>query len=139
MKWLKSTTQKAYQYNGKTIPPCVTKNNAFLGVTNDEFNEMNKSAVIKALIGAGAIMVTDVEPSTPTQQVSSLTKEKADLIRKNTELEEKLKALDNAVAKSEFDTLQVKYNDLEKEAKDKIAVLTAELNKLKATAATKKE
>lgn len=131
MKWMKSTTQKTYQFMGLTVPQCVTKDNKFLPLTDDKYNDLMKNNVVKSLINNGAILVTDTEPLTPTTQVSALTKEKADLIRRNTELEEKLKSLGDSVAKSEYDALLVKYGDLEKEAKETIADLQKQLAEAK--------
>lgn len=133
MKWLKSTTQKSYLINGKKIPQCVTPNNDYLALSDSAFVEFKKNKVIASLIEGGSILVTDVEPQSPTQQASSLTKEKALLIRENTELKEKLKkAQDNSAVQVELDTtkaeleaLKEKYAQLEKEANEKIATLQA--------------
>ena len=142
MKWLKSTTQKSYIIEGKKIPQCITPNNDYLALSDEGYNKFVKNAVIKSLISGGAILVTDVEPQSPTQQASALTKEKAMLIRENTELKEKLKAAeDNSAAKVELETtkaelvsleekykaLEEKYAELEKEAKDTIKELKAQL------------
>lgn len=132
MRWLKSTTQKAYQFDGKTIPRCVTKGNEYLALSDHDYNELLKNNVVKSLVNAGAILVTDKEPLTPTTQVSNLTKEKADLIRRNTELQEKLNAMSDSVPKSELDAMKVKYADLEKEAQEALQKLQAEIDELKA-------
>lgn len=142
MKWLKSTTQKSYIIEGKKIPQCITPNNDYLALSDEGYNNFIKNAVIKSLVNGGAILVTDIEPQSPTQQASTLTKEKAMLIRENTELKEKLKAAeDNSAAKVELETtkaelaslqkkytaLEKKYAELEKEAKDTIEELQGQL------------
>lgn len=140
MKWLKSTTQKTYLIDGKKIPACVTPNNDYLALSDDAYTRLKQNKVIASLIEGGAIIVTDVEPMSPTKQASVLTQEKALLIKENTELKEKLKAAeDNSAMRAELDSVtaelkesQKKYKALEKEAKETIANLNSEIAELKA-------
>lgn len=135
MKWLKSTTMKSYSLAGKVVPQCVTSDNKWLALSDSDYAAFAKNAVIASLINAGAILVTETEPSSPTQQVSKLTNEMAHLIRENTELKEKLKAAEDGSAvqaeldstKAELEAMTAKYNALEKEAKETIANLKKQL------------
>ena len=135
MKWLKSTTQKTYLIDGKKIPACVTPDNEYLALSDDGYVTLKKNKVIASLIEGGAVLVTDVEPMSPSKQASVLTQEKALLIKENTELKEKLKEAEDSSAlraeldstKSELASLKKKYAALEKEAKETIAELEAQL------------
>ena len=132
MKWLKSTTQKSYMLDGKTVPPCVTKDNAWLPLTDKDYGEFIKNRVIASLMEGGAIIVTEKEPLSTTQQISSLTNDKARLIKENTELREQLKAKEDTVSKSEYEALAAKYEALEKEANEELAKRDAKIAELEA-------
>ena len=142
MKWLKSTTQKSYIIEGKKIPQCITPNNEYLALSDEGYRNFMKNAVIKSLVNGGSILVTDIEPQSPSQQASSLSKEKALLIKENTELKEKLKvAEDGSATKVELETtkaelaslrekyaaLEAQYKELETEAKSTIKELQDQL------------
>lgn len=150
MQYLKSTTQKSYKFEGKTIPQAVTKDNAFLALSDTDYNEFIKSPVIKSLINAGAIFVTDQEPSSPTKQVSNLTNENARLVLENTRLNEELKkakASDNSAEVESLkaalqkqiddDTSEIKQLAEEKDAE--IAALKKQLEEATATKSSKKK
>ena len=57
MKWLKSTSQKAWTVMGKVIPPCLTPDNRYLEVDNSTYTSISSVPVIKSLIKAGDILV----------------------------------------------------------------------------------
>ena len=80
----------------------------------------------------GAIIVTEKEPLSTTQQISSLTNDKARLIKENTELREQLKAKEDTVSKSEYEALAAKYEALEKEANEELAKRNAKIAELEA-------
>jgi len=87
MKWLKSTSQKAWtvgtgdkQY---VIPQCDTRDNRWLKVGDDEYAEISSLPVVASLIKAGGITVLSEEPaelrnSVPHLQVTN-TQLKAEL------------------------------------------------------------
>lgn len=150
MQYLKSTTQKSYKFDGKTIPQAITKDNAFLALSDTDYNEFIKSPVIKSLINAGSIFVTDQEPSSPTKQVSNLTNENARLVLENTRLNEELKkakASDNSAEVESLkaalqkqiddDTAEIKQLAEEKDAE--IAALKKQLEEATATKSSKKK
>lgn len=88
MKWLKSTTQKSYMLDGHLIPQCITKDNDYLSLTDAAYDTfLQNCPVIKSLIKSGAILVTDKEPQTASQQVSHLTTERAQLLQQITNLQ----------------------------------------------------
>lgn len=137
MKYLKSTTQKSYQFEGKKIPPCVTKDNEWLSMTDQAYRDFAKATVIKALINGGAILVTDQEPTSPTKQVKNLTNLNAQQAVRITQLEEELKQAKAAnTGSAEIETLKAA---LEKQKADDLAEIQAlqsekdaEIEKLKA-------
>lgn len=119
MKWLKSTTQKSYRFNGKTIPQAVTEDNVFLSLTESEWLEWKKHKVFKSLYENGAIFVTDKEPTSPTKQLSNVTKKNAELVLENTQLKKQLEELQSSSNdNSEVATLQAA---LEKQKADDLA------------------
>ena len=94
MKYLKSTTQKAYTVKGYTIPKCITPKNDYLILNDSEYSEIEKIPVIKSLIKAGGIFISDKEPSDSIKNIENLEATNAQLIARATELEEKLKELE---------------------------------------------
>ena len=94
MKYLKSTTQKAYTVKGFTIPKCVTPKNDYLILDDSEYSEIESIPVIKSLIKAGGIFVSDKEPSDSIKNIENLEASNAQLIARATELESKLKELE---------------------------------------------
>nr|DAQ07677.1 MAG TPA: hypothetical protein [Caudoviricetes sp.] len=94
MKYLKSTTQKAYTVKGYTIPKCITPKNDYLILNDSEYSEIEKIPVIKSLIKAGGIFISDKEPSDSIKSIENLETTNAQLIARATELEAKLKELE---------------------------------------------
>lgn len=98
MRWLKSTTQKAWQVavSGKplVIPPCDTPDHKYLQVTDNEYNSIIGSTVIKSLVKTGGIMVLDQEPAELKNSVEALQGSNASLVAKNLELERRIKELE---------------------------------------------
>ena len=94
MKYLKSTTQKAYTVKGYTIPKCITPKNDYLILNDSEYSEIEKIPVIKSLIKAGGIFISDKEPSDSIKNIENLEATNAQLIARATELEAKLKELE---------------------------------------------
>lgn len=94
MKYLKSTTQKAYTVKGYTIPKCITPKNDYLILNDSEYSEIEKIPVIKSLIKAGGIFISDKEPSDSIKNIENLETTNAQLIARATELEAKLKELE---------------------------------------------
>lgn len=144
MKWLKSTTQKAWtvgiegqQY---TIPS-TDPSDRFLCIDEVVFTKIEALPVIASLIKAGGIMVLSQEPAelknsvpvlqvTNTQLQAELDTAKARIIQLEAQLKdaanidiEKIKA--DAVA-----AIQKKYDDLEAEAKQVIAEKEEKITKL---------
>lgn len=91
MKWLKSTTQKTWTVNGKLIPACVTSNNDYLVLQDEEYSGIVQVPVIKSLIKAGGILVLSEEPAELKNSVSALQGNNAALTARITQLEEQLK------------------------------------------------
>lgn len=136
MKWLKSTTQKAWTVGveGKqyTIPPAETSDNRFLRLDEVEFTKIEALPVIASLIKAGGIMVLSQEPAelrntVPALQVTN-TQLQAELDTAKArikELEDQLKNATNIdIEKIKADAVaavQKKYDELEAEAKQVIA------------------
>lgn len=63
MKYLKSTSQKAYTVNGKVIPACITPGNKTLEVDDSEWFQISTQPVIASLIKSGDILVMDEDPN----------------------------------------------------------------------------
>lgn len=139
MYYLKSTTQKTYSVSGKIIPACVTRDNAYLKVSDAEYEALHRMPVIRSLINAGAIFATQNEPAEIRNSIEGLTSSNAALIARNTELELRIKELEEKQdTVPEGDTLtqalteaQQKYSELESEAKTLLADKDKEIEKLK--------
>ena len=157
MKYIKSTTQKAYTVKGYTIPKCITTDNSYLILDDSTYSEIEKIPVIKSLIKAGGIFVSDKEPSDMVSQSELLANTNAQLIARATELERKLKELERRreageivnIAKIKEDAqaeikaqaiqeLQEKQAALE-EAQKKIEELTAQLASKKTKKSSKED
>lgn len=126
MKYLKSTTQKTYTFNGQHVPACVTKDNEVLALNDPAYKEFTKSAVVKALISSGAIIVLDKAPESATQQVKTLTNKTAELSMENTKLHEEIaelkKQLENSGNNAEVVSLKAA---LAKQVEDDTAEIKA--------------
>lgn len=118
MKYLKSTTLKAYTVNGKLIPANTSKD--VLELDEAEYHEVSNKAAISSLIKAGGILVTDTDPRAGNAVVSN----------KVAELTEKLTKADEEKKAAVFQE-QLKYKQLEAEARQKIAELEKQLEEAK--------
>ena len=140
MKWLKSTTDKAYTAQGVVIPP---SSKAPLAVNEEAYKKITSMPVIKSLINSGGLLVLQKYTAVPsvdaqTRTLQTLQAENSKLADRIRELEAKTpestanneaveaaqKAQSDAEAK--LAELQAKYEALEKEANEKIAALSAE-------------
>lgn len=149
MKYLKSTTQKAYTVKGYTIPKCITPKNDYLILNDSEYSEIEKIPVIKSLIKAGGIFISDKEPSDSIKNIENLEATNTQLIARATELEEKLKELERRrevgevvnIAKIKEDAqAEIKAQAIQ-ELQEKQAALDAaqkEIEELKAQLSSKK-
>lgn len=109
MKWLKSTSQKTWYANGKLIPACVTPNNNYLQLDEDEYTSIASLPVIASLIKAGGILVLDQEPAELKNSVEGLKGTNASLVARNKQLEERIKELEASTsAPAEIDVDKIK-------------------------------
>ena len=149
MKYLKSTTQKAYTVKGYTIPKCITPKNDYLILNDSEYSEIEKIPVIKSLIKAGGIFISDKEPSDSIKNIENLEATNAQLITRATELEAKLKELERRREAGEVVNIAKIKEDAQAEIKaqaiqelqEKQAALDAaqkEIEELKAQLSSKK-
>ena len=149
MKYLKSTTQKAYTVKGYTIPKCITPKNDYLILNDPEYSEIEKIPVIKSLIKAGGIFISDKEPSDSIKNIENLEATNAQLIARATELEAKLKELERRREAGEVVNIAKIKEDAQAEIKaqaiqelqEKQAALDAaqkEIEELKAQLSSKK-
>lgn len=92
MKYLKSTTQKAYTVNGKVIPACITPGNKTLAVDDSEWFQISAQPVIASLIKAGDILAMDEDPN--MKEDIEARSQVAELKAQNTVLEERIKQLE---------------------------------------------
>lgn len=149
MKYLKSTTQKAYTVKGYTIPKCITPKNDYLILNDSEYSEIEKIPVIKSLIKAGGIFISDKEPSDSIKNIENLEATNVQLIARATELEAKLKELERRREAGEVVNIAKIKEDAQAEIKaqaiqelqEKQAALDAaqkEIEELKAQLSSKK-
>lgn len=122
MKYLKSSTNKAYVIQGRTVPPLVNKGNQWLSVTDDEYISIKKIAAVGSLIDAGAIIVRDKSP----QHTNTAVTENVGL---KEELQQSQTALKEATAAREASEAQ--FRALKAEAEQTLAEKEAEIAKLK--------
>lgn len=106
MKWLKSTTQKMWTVNGKIIPACITPNNDYLVIDEDEYVRISKVPVIVSLIKAGSILVLNEEPAELKNSLTGLQESNASLMVKNTMLEEEVKRLKESHAEVDVEAIK---------------------------------
>lgn len=141
MKWLKSTSQKAWTVMGKVIPPCLTPDNRYLEVDNSTYTSISSVPVIKSLIKAGDILVLSEEPAELKNSLSSLQSNNAVLKTQVTQLQEELKEKEQYLEAARLDAEKIKEEaqaeikaqavaELE-EKESRIKELEAELAKLK--------
>ena len=91
MKYLRSTTMKAYVIEGRTINGYKGE---MLALSDGDFTALRKNKVAASLIDAGAIYVTDKAPKDPSKDNIELTNRNAALILQNTKLQEEKAALE---------------------------------------------
>ena len=155
MKYLKSTSQKAYTVNGKVIPACVTPGNKTLEVDDSEWFQISTQPVIASLIKSGDILVMDEDPN--VREDIDARNQVAELKAQNTELTERIKQLEqqgdrkaakianaemktenadlkaeNSGLKAENEKLVAELEELKKQAVKELAEMKAENEKLKA-------
>jgi uncharacterized protein YdcH (DUF465 family) len=156
MKWLKSTTQKAWVVSCKgrqaIIPPCETPDNRWLKVGDDEYAEIIAAPVIASLLKAGGIMKLDEEPAELKNSVPALQVTNTQLQAENETLKARIKELEGqlqnatnidieaikadavAAVKAEMEQAltqeKQKYAELESEAKTVIAEKDKTIEKL---------
>lgn len=141
MKWLKSTSQKAWTVMGKVIPPCLTPDNRYLEVDNSTYTSISSVPVIKSLIKAGDILVLSEEPAELKNSLSSLQSNNAVLKTQVTQLQKELKEKEQYLEAARLDTEKIKEEAQAeikaqavaelKEKESRIKELEAELAKLK--------
>lgn len=120
-RWIKSTTQKSYLFSGRKIPQAITKDNEYLHLSDSEFAKLTENPVVGSLIKAGAIFVTEQEPTSPTQQVSAMTNQVAQLTLENTKLQEKVAELESKAAARDSGT-EVAVAVAKQKAEDEAAI-----------------
>lgn len=144
MRWLKSTTQKVWTINGKSIPKCVTPHNDYLTVSDTEYNEFLKVPVFASLVKANGILVLTSEPTELKNSVEGLNLTNAQLVAKNTELQARITELEGsapdveaikaeavaAIKEEAIKELQEKQDELDA-TKAELKELKAQLKKLK--------
>ena len=123
MKYLKSTSQKAYTVNGKVIPACITPGNKTLEVDDSEWFQISTQPVIASLIKSGDILVMDEDPN--VREDIDARNQVAELKAQNTELTERIKQLEQ---QGDRKAAKIANADLKAANSD----LTAENEKLKA-------
>ena len=143
MKWLKSTTQKEWTIQGKTIPACVTPHNDYLVLNDSDYATISDIPVIKSLIKSNAIIVLDHEPSELKNSVEALQGSNAELTARIKQLEaelatkpdvdvEAIKAQAVAEKEAALKELDDKASAIIAEKDARIAELEAQLSKKKA-------
>ena len=123
MKWLKSTTQKAWTAGTEdkqyTIPPCDTSDNRWLRIGDDEFSTLSKLPVISSLIKAGDITVLSEEPAELKNSVPHLQVA-------NTQLSAELETAKARIATLEAQLKNTTQLDIEQIRADAVAGVKAE-------------
>ena len=131
MKYIKSTTQKTYKIEGIKIPACVTSNNEYAELTEEQLTLLKNNAVGKSLIKSGGVLIVTEKPAGSGSSITTLTSNNAELIAKNTELT------------AQVETIQAKYDALQqgtkasalKECQSQISTTQTELDNANATIA----
>lgn len=139
MVWLKSTSQKEWVINGKIIPRCVTKDNAYLKVTDSDYNKMISQPVFKSLVNSSAVLVLHQEPSEIKNSIQGLSSSNAELVAKNTELQARIAELEKSTQKVDIEAVKAEAvasikEEAVKELQEKQNALdeaTAEIKKLR--------
>lgn len=128
MRWLKSTTQKEWVINGKVIPKCETKDNAYLAVEDSEYNKMLTAPVFSSLVKAGDILVLTQEPAELQNSVASLNTSNSTLKAQNKELKDELAEVKKSIASE----VEKQVEAFKKEAIAELQAKQDELDKAKA-------
>ena len=148
MKYLKSTSQKAYTVNGKVIPACITPGNKTLEVDDSEWFQISTQPVIASLIKSGDILAMDEDPN--VREDIDARNQVAELKAQNTELTERIKQLEqqgdrkaakmanadlkaaNSDLTAENEKLKAELEELKKQAVKELEEMKAENEKLRA-------
>ena len=134
MKWLKSTTDKAYTAQGKIIP---ASNSAPLAVSDSLYESIASMKVIASLIKTGGIIVLD-KYSDP--QVNSSEQLKLQHLQtENTKLNDRIRELEASQTPAEVAEKAAQFDALKAEAEQAIANKDAEIERLKAELAKAKK
>lgn len=134
MKWLKSTTDKAYTAQGKIIP---ASNSAPLAVSDSLYESIASMKVIASLIKTGGIIVLD-KYNDP--QVSSSEQFKLQQLQtENTKLNDRIRELEASQTPTEVAEKAARFDELKAEAEQTIANKDAEIERLKAELAKAKK
>lgn len=128
MKWLKSTSQKTWTIQGKTIPACETPHNDYLVLNDSEYQTISNIPVIKSLIKSNAIIVLDHEPAELKNSVEALQGSNAELTARIKQLEAELSQRTDAGADLEAVKAQMtaEKDAALKELDDKASAIIAE-------------
>ena len=132
MKWLKSTTGKAWTVNGRTIPADKGENSQYLELEDSEYTAISQKPVIASLIRNGEIMVSSVEPAEIKYSLPALQ-------TSNANLQQEIASLKVQLAQAEADKEQA-VNEIKAQAVQELKDLQDELNTVrKELAAAKKK
>lgn len=119
MKYVKSTSQKAYTIKGRVIPRCITPKNELLELDDSEWFEISQQPVIKSLVASGDILVLNEDPN--LREDTGAKDQIAALKARVTELEA---AQDKKASDVDWEQ---KFRELQKEALEKINALNEQL------------
>lgn len=137
MKYVKSTTQKEWVALGKVIPACVTKDNRYLKIEDEEWTKISEIPVIKALIKSGGIFVSDKAPSDLQESSTELKVTNAELKAEIAQLKAQLSAQkDDSGLGAKVTELQELLAAKDKEVKELLAAKDKEIEALKQEALT---
>jgi hypothetical protein len=127
MKWLKSTTDKSYTAQGKTIP---ASNSAPLAVSDTVFESITSMAVIASLIKTGGIIVLDKYNDPQVDSAEQLKLQQLHV--ENARLAGEIAKLKEAQPSEEVVQKAAQFDELKTEAEQTIAEKDAEIERLKA-------
>lgn len=120
MKWLKSTTGKAWTVNGRTIPADKGENSQYLELEDSEYAAISQKPVIASLIRNGEIMVSSVEPAEIKYSLPALQSS-------NANLQQEIASLRTQLAQAEADKEQA-VNEIKAQAVQELKALQDELD-----------
>lgn len=120
MKWLKSTTGKAWTVNGRTIPADKGENSQYLELEDSEYAAISQKPVIASLIRNGEIMVSSVEPAEIKYSLPALQ-------TSNANLQQEIASLRTQLAQAEADKEQA-VNEIKAQAVQELKALQDELD-----------